>query len=554
NLALMAGGSPKAAGFVEWRSPALAGLIALILQVFCSLLVLSSDSSRELSTEETLWSQQKTQIIQKVSAYQYADAIASLTTFLNSVKDEELKSDLNYYLQDLKDEMTFFNNSVKGLSKRGQRQKIIINNQTFYIDKADENGFTGAIPGVSGSVYKRQWKDIDPKSVYKILPEDLSKTDYFYSALFCYNHNLLKEGEKILVRCLKYYPEQQERISRFIARYRNIPLPPGGFAEYEGQIITAEDKSYLEKGYVKYEGEWMPYDDMMTAKGYVNVNGKWVTLEEQKRLEFYERNLEKLKKLLAPKGIIDKPVADAEKLPWEQARTKETDHYIVKANLTQDALDDICFLMECFYFEACKIFKYYKEPRWKLKVFVFKDSAEYQKNGGPFGSGGVYMGDRIMTYYQPPGTTSVLLHEGTHQFVHLVAGVDVPLWINEGLASYYEASRFEGTSLKTNIINQERLNNIRRRIEKKTISTFEEVINIRLAFTSYEYAHSWSLIYFYINYKNGLYANAFNQYFEAIKKKGFTDPETHKKLFEETFKVSLEVMERQWEDYILNLK
>ncbi|MFH1230223.1 MAG: DUF1570 domain-containing protein [Planctomycetota bacterium] len=509
---------------------------------------------QQLSGEEKLWSEQKTKVAPKISEYQYADAIASLTTFLKFITNENLKQDINYWLADLKDEMTLFNNMAKGLSTQGKRQKIVLSNKDIWIIKADENGFEGSFAGLSGSVYKRQWKDIPSKTIYDLFPNNLSKWDYFYLALFCYSHNLIRESERILIICLKQYPEQQERISRSIARYRNVPLPPGGFCEYEKKIITVEEKSYLEKGYVKYEGEWMPYEDMMTAKGFVNYQDKWITVDEKAKQEFNESNLEALKKLLAPKGVIDQPGADKENLPWDKARTKETDHYVITANLTQEALDDLCFLMECFFFEASRIFKFYNAPDYKLKVYVFKNNDEYDKNGGIFGSGGVFMGDRIMTFYQPSHTTSVLLHEGTHQFVHMVCSSKVPLWIHEGLASYYESSKFEGTSLKTNIVNRERLKKMQERISQKTASTFDDIINLDVGFSGYEYAHSWSLIYFFMNYKNGHYANSFDKYFQGIKKEGIHSIAQHNELFEKTFNEKIDVIERQWEDYILNLK
>ena len=91
-------------------------------------------------------------------------------------------------------------------------------------------------------------------------------------------------------------------------------------------------------------------------------------------------------------------------------------------------------------------------------------------------------------------------------------------------------------------------------ISKRTTSTFEDIINLRIAFSGYEYAHSWSLIYFFMNYKNGQYANAFHKYFDAIKKEGFENVEQHNELFERTFNEKIDVIERQWEDYIPNLK
>ena len=123
------------------------------------------------------------------------------------------------------------------------------------------------------------------------------------------------------------------------------------------------------------------------------------------------------------------------------------------------------------------------------------------------------------------------------------------------MATYYESSKFEGTSLKTNIVNQNRLQLIRDLILKKDVPRLEDIINIRQAnFTIYEYAQCWSLVYFFMNYNQGQYADELEAYFEAIKKKGFENRPQHKKLFEDTFKVKFEVLEKQWEDYILKLR
>jgi hypothetical protein len=217
--------------------------------------------------------------------------------------------------------------------------------------------------------------------------------------------------------------------------------------------------------------------------------------------------------------------------------------------------------MECFYNEAKKIFKVAKNPGTKLKVYIFRDRAEYNANGGSSASAGLYMhGEQILALYQPGiggfNTTTILLHEGTHQFVDIVCTApNIPIWINEGLATYYESSKFEGSSLKTNIINRGRLYTIQQLINKKDVPRLEDIINIRQAnFTIYEYAQSWSLVYFFMNYKSGQYADELEAYFEALKKKGFENRPQHKQLFENTFKIQFEVLERQWEDYILKLR
>ncbi|MFH0888276.1 MAG: FHA domain-containing protein [Planctomycetota bacterium] len=525
------------------------------------------EEQKQLTEEKPRWNGHKIKIASLLTKYQYANAIESLNSFLKETKTDGVKIEVNGYMEDIQGEYSLFKKMVTNLAvnpTNSARKKIIIDNRTIWVTKADEIKFEGTIAGLSDSVYTRQWQDIPQDAVLELLQADIIKSERFYLATFCYNHNLPRDGERILIFCLKTYPAEKSRIDRFLARYKDIPLPPGGFYEYQGQLVTSEEKSYLDKGYIKYKEKWMSYDDMMTAKGFVKYQNKWVTLEEKAKIETRLGALTSLHKLLAPTGAINKPGADKEKLPWDKARTKETEHYIVKTNLSDEALNDICFAMECFYFEAKKIFKLTGDSGGKLKVYVFKEGKEYYANGGM--GQGVYMGgggegNQIMTYYQPStsdlglSTTSVLLHEGTHQFVDLVCKVSrVPIWINEGLATYYESSKFEGSSLKTNIVNQNRLQLIRNLILKKDVPRLEDIINIRQAnFAIYEYAHTWSLVYFFMNYNNGQYADELEDYFTAIKKKGFENRPQHKQLFEDTFKIKFEVLEKQWEDYIMKL-
>lgn len=516
-------------------------------------------TAEQISVAETRsWNEQKTQLAPAISKYQYSTFLKSMDDQLKATKTEAIRQEIAAYIEELQGERTLFDNMLADLTSGAPRKKIVIDTHDIWVTSADETGFQGTLAGVSGSVYNRRWSDVPMQSILNLFPKDLDKSGRFYLAVFCYHHNFTEEGEQRLIQCLTTFPAEKERISQFLARVKNIPIPAGGWAVYQGQLVTAEDKSYLEQGYVKYQAKWMTYDEMMTQKGFVKFQNRWVTPAEKEKIEAQLSALAALKKQLAPKGVIDRPGADKEKLGWDKARIKETEHYTVRSNLSQEAVDDVCYMMECFYFEAKKIFKLARDPGSKLTVFVFNDSKDYFASGGPPGSGGVFMtsgkGRQIMTFYQPPMTTSVLLHEGTHQFIHTVCNTNVPIWIDEGMATYYESSKFEGTTLKTNLVNQNRLQLIKNLIAKKDVPRLEDIINIRQAnFTINEYAQCWSLVYFFMNYNHGQYAEELENYFEAIKAKGFENRPQHKKLFEDAFKVKFEVLEQQWEDYIKKL-
>jgi pSer/pThr/pTyr-binding forkhead associated (FHA) protein len=486
------------------------------------------EAEQRNADEQIRWGELKIKILAHLSKYQYPKALDLTDEFFKDAKTQSIKTDASDYLDDLKGEYSFFQSMLKNVSDSPSHKKIMVDKRAVWVMKADENGFEGSIAGLSGSVYTRQWVDIAPAVVLELFPTEPAKTERFYLATFCYNHNLLKEGERILVSCLKLSPDEKLRIDRFLARYKDIALPEGGFCEYKGRLVTVEEKTQIE------------------ARDKV---------EKEDR----ERKIAELKKQIAPKGVISKPGADKEKLSWEQARITETAHYIVQTNLSVEALNDICYVMECFYIEARSIFKVTQEPQEKLKIYVFKEGKEYYERGG-YGNG-IFFGDGLMTFYQPSNnpkshnTTSILLHEGTHQFISMVCNTNVPAWLNEGMATYYEASKFEGTFLKTNLINYGRLPMIQDMIKKKDVPRLEDLINIRqMNFSLFDYAHVWSLVYFFMNYNHGQYAENFAKYFEAIKATGYEDRVQHKELFEEAFGVKLEVLEKEWEEYIGQLR
>jgi hypothetical protein len=342
-------------------------------------------------------------------------------------------------------------------------------------------------------------------------------------------------------------------------------MPPGGFVEYKERLVTADEKSYLEKGWVNYKGKWMAYEEMMKAKGLVKYDEQWVTPAEKRELEQESKPVDELRKKYKPKGVINKPGADSEMLPWSKARTRKTDHFIIKSNLSEEALDDICFLMECYYLKIKRMFKVELKTA-RLPISVPKNVQEYLEIGGPGGSRGVYMtgsrvdaGAEILVYYQPPITARVLIHETTHSFVHLACGSyssKVPIWINEGWTTYYESSSFDGNILKTNLVNNNRLKMIKQLITDNKAMSLEDFIYIEQpAYGVDKYAHGWSLMYFFINYNNGQYLDGINAFFGIIRKRTLTtNRELLKKAFMESFKVKPEILEEQWKEYIMKLE
>src|ERR1041384_951847 len=61
----------------------------------------------------------------------------------------------------------------------------------------------------------------------------------------------------------------------------------------------------------------------------------------------------------------------------------------------------------------------------------------------------------------------VLAHEGFHQFLGYELGLEVPLWLNEGMAQYFETSYVANGRLHTGIISKPKLRSEERRVGKE---------------------------------------------------------------------------------------
>ena len=315
-----------------------------------------------------------------------------------------------------------------------------------------------------------------------------------------------------------------------------------------------------------------------------------------------------IKKYGPYKGVLDKAGADKENLLWEKAREKETEHFIVKTNLSNDALQDTCFLLERAYF-AVQDFLDFPEPNEKNIVYVSKSRTELEKihqellgRAFPPNQGGLSIykevsapvalkNDYLLIQYLPPTkltdphiqkviqskTTEVLIHEMTHYCCMLLGRqyrksipniTSMPIWLSEGLAEYFAPVNVDGNKLVTTL-HELRVHELKLIIQNGSYIRLDDFIHLseKELNSNDHYAIAWGLVHFLMNsngqkYKNGLktYINRWGQGRLRIydsKSNGLVwvvNQEEHVKLFEECIGVPIDQLEKEWKKYILQLK
>jgi hypothetical protein len=210
------------------------------------------------------------------------------------------------------------------------------------------------------------------------------------------------------------------------------------------------------------------------------------------------------------------------------------------------------------------------EPRGEdaMPLYLFGQEREYRrflkKNGiDAKGSGGLFFVTRqiqgLATWVldRPRSTTlEVLQHEGFHQFAWNYIGPDLPRWVNEGLAQYFEDALIVDEELKTGLADGMRIARVRQALSQgrempvqKLLTLSSEGWNDLMAHNAERsqliYAQAWSMVYFLIHGDDGRYQQVFEQYLHRL-----ADGQSPDAAVREAFGIdSLEPMSRRWREF-----
>jgi hypothetical protein len=166
--------------------------------------------------------------------------------------------------------------------------------------------------------------------------------------------------------------------------------------------------------------------------------------------------------------------------------------------------------------------------RQRLPFYLYHRREDYEAAGGLPGSGGVFIGAKLLALAGPAATGAtwqVVQHEGFHQFARQVIGGDFPVWIDEGLADYFGKAVFTGDGFISGVIpehtRQDVVELIRTgkakpfsRMMQMTHQQWNEAMDLNL------YLQAWSMIHFLVHADTGRYQQPFEAFIRAVSKGG----------------------------------
>lgn len=253
---------------------------------------------------------------------------------------------------------------------------------------------------------------------------------------------------------------------------------------------------------------------------------------------------------------------------WTKTYTRETEHYIVKTDISQERCDTYAENLEIVLKHFEEFFEFKVPTKHKDEVLIFNTAEGYytyadltletrmEHSLGYFEP--VY---RQFLFYEMADHTETLrtlYHEQFHHFIdHILPAI--PVWLNEGMAEYFaglvvdrQAKKIAGApkiipwrlSMVHDIIRS-----LKKGLDFKDLILLDPA-SFRGENGPYCYAQAWSMIYFFFNYEKGRYIPLLQRYIEELRK-GRENEEAMKFSFEQT---DFEKIEREWLEYIKNLK
>jgi len=309
---------------------------------------------------------------------------------------------------------------------------------------------------------------------------------------------------------------------RFVIEKRMTKTPEGITVHYENgdvfiptAMIRASVVENSEGG-----GEEEPAsaaDQAKIAKGLVRFDGRWVKPAVRQRL--IERRKKNAKKRIT---------AAMEHRHWRNRYKMKTRNFAFEYTISPEKAKEYADLMETYYKVFTKEWKIKRPAKMgRLKVCFYHDPEYfYQVSGASPGVIGYFRfvpPEELNFYYDRLDermTIDVMFHETNHYLTHLIAPKFIyPSWVNESLAEYYGASKWDPKKKKMSIghIQEGRLTVIQDQIDNDDMQDLENLIRLpRASFNAIHYAWGWSLVHFLLQDKR--YAKNFKRFYIALAK------------------------------------
>jgi hypothetical protein len=226
----------------------------------------------------------------------------------------------------------------------------------------------------------------------------------------------------------------------------------------------------------------------------------------------------------APRPAAKAPVAPrpaaAPNSPAPVLRTFHSQHYTLHTDFEPGFAQDVARRMDAMYDEYSRRLDSLKPVAMpqRHELYLFARQSDYVRFvGAAFGStGGAYIPGRnvIASFLEKQGHDAVrrtLQHEAFHQFAEQTFAGNLPIWLNEGMAQYFEEGLWTEAGFLLGQVSPHRLRQLQSDIKAGRLTPFDRFTTLSAEEWSgalstrgqtrgmTQYNQAWAMVYFLIN-------------------------------------------------------
>ncbi|MBA3273925.1 MAG: DUF1570 domain-containing protein [Chthoniobacterales bacterium] len=205
-----------------------------------------------------------------------------------------------------------------------------------------------------------------------------------------------------------------------------------------------------------------------------------------------------------------------------KARTIQTEHYEIRTDLEPSLADDLAKRLEAMHSEYARrlaLFSTNNVAAQHKVVLMNRPDDVRRLTGMSAGAAGEFQpaNNLLAAFLEGQGREELrktLQHEGFHQFAHAAISKNIPLWLNEGLAVYFEEGIWTGDGFLPGQVPPHRIRTLKDALDNGRLIPFQKLMKISHEewesnmvndeeLSAIQYNQSWAMVYFLVHGSNG---------------------------------------------------
>lgn len=312
--------------------------------------------------------------------------------------------------------------------------------------------------------------------------------------------------------------------------------------------LRAQHGSHAQRVFIGKDGWVTPA--VATAKGWFLHQDRWVPKKLKSKIKSWDK-------------------ADAKMRGFRDAYKVKTKHYRIKTNAPRHIVElEISPFLDELYRTYVDVFRedfglkgkaadknhiniYWGFPSWRDEEKNDRGNPGYYEPGGPLTV--MYDAGDAHDFY------NTVFHEGAHQFfTAMLPGAELPIWLDEALAVYFEGCTFSPSTSKITPIHipRDRLEHAQEAITEakqagKPVTPHDMFMQYTGDdFDAEHYALAWSYLYFLVHRDGGKHKKDFYKFLQEMNGSG---AKSVYRVFKEATKKDLSEIEKGWIPFVLAL-